>query len=73
MRKPEVHPKVVNGKTLFRNLTLQIFKFCLGKLTNKMFAISCKVMFSILFVSFKANKTVSKLALHHIGKMFKIR
>ena len=38
-----------------------------------MFPISCKVKFSVLFVLFKANKTVLKLTLHHMGKMFNIR
>ena len=42
-------------------------------LTNKMFPISSKVMFSVLFVLFKAEITVSKLTLHLMGKMFNIR
>ena len=38
-----------------------------------MFPISSKVMFSVLFVLFKAEITVSKLTLHLMGKMFNIR
>ena len=41
-----------------------------------MFPISCKVTFSVVcffFVVFKAEKTVSKLTLHHMGKLFNIR
>ena len=51
----EIHPKVFNGKRLFRDLTLQILK-----LTNKMFPILCKIMFSVVFflVLFKAEKTL---------------
>ena len=64
-----VHPRVFNGKTRFRDLTLQILK-----LTNKMFPISCKVTLNLFFfVLFKAEKTVSKLTLHHMGKLFNIR
>ena len=38
-----------------------------------MFPISSKVTFSVLFVLFKAEITVSKLTLHLMGKMFNIR
>ena len=38
-----------------------------------MFLISSKVTFSVLFVLFKAEITVSKLTLHLMGKMFNIR
>ena len=62
-----------NSKTHFRDLNLPDFKFCPGKLTNKMFPISSKVMFSVLFVLFKAEIIVSKLTLHLMRKMFNIR
>ena len=38
-----------------------------------MFPVSSKVMFSVLFVLFKAETTLSKLTLHLMGKMFNIR
>ena len=40
-----------------------------------MFAILCKVTFSVLFyfVLFKAEKTASRLTLFHMGEMFNIR
>ena len=38
-----------------------------------MFPISSKVTFSVLFVLFKEEKTVSKLTLDHVEKMFNIQ
>ena len=38
-----------------------------------MFPISSKVTFSVLFVLFKSEITVSKITLHLMGKMFSIQ
>ena len=51
----------------------QDFKCFLGKLTNKMFPISYKVTFSVLFCIVKAEKTPLRLTLHYMGKIFNIR
>ena len=73
-RKPEVHPKVFNGKTLFRDLTLKILNFVLVSRLIKCFQYRVKLRFLFFyFVLFKAEKTVSKLILHHMGKLFNIR
>ena len=42
-------------------------------MTNKMFSISSKVTFSVLFILLKAELTVSKLILQLMRKMFNIR
>ena len=72
-QKPEVHPKIFNGKTLFRDLTPQILNFVLVNQLIKCFQYCVKLRFLFFFVLFKAEKTVSKLTLHHMGKIFDIR
>ena len=57
MREPEVHPKVFNSKIHYR-FKPSDFKFCLGKLTNKMFPISSKVTFSILLYCFSRDNSL---------------
>ena len=71
-----VHPEVFNDKTLLE-INPPDFKFCLGKLTNKMFPISCKVTFPFFFFFFvQSNENSFKIniiTLHHMGEIFNIR
>ena len=68
--RTEAFPKYLSGKKLLKNVTLQIFKFYPGKLTNRNFPYGVMLNFLCFLVLFNAVKTDTKLTLHHMGKNF---
>ena len=65
--------KILSGKKLLKNVTLQIFLFFIfifyNKLTDKRFPQLCNVKFPLLVCGVLWIETVTNLTLHHMGKI----